>query len=69
MNEDVDRTTSITEVKLSKQVHRLWKDGDQHSQEYFLVENRSRKGYDQYLPGEGLLSKLKLRLKDRRAHV
>ncbi|MEW6698136.1 MAG: M6 family metalloprotease domain-containing protein [Bacillota bacterium] len=33
---------------------RLWTDG-QASGTYYLVENRQKKGYDSFLPGEGLL--------------
>lgn len=45
-------------------VHKLWSNG-RASTEYFLVENRSRSGYDASLPGEGLLSKL---ISDLRSH-
>lgn len=45
---------AIEDVKKSKQVYRLWKDGSM-SNEYFLVENRQRARFDKFLPGEGLL--------------
>jgi immune inhibitor A len=45
---------SIPDVKTSRNVHRLWKDGTGGS-EYFLLENRQRTGYDSDLPGDGLL--------------
>ena len=45
---------SIPDVKTSRNVHRLWKDGAGGS-EYFLLENRQRTGYDTNLPGDGLL--------------
>lgn len=47
-------TLSIPDVKNSHQVHRLWSGGLPGS-EYFLVENRQRTGYDESLPGDGLL--------------
>lgn len=47
-------TITFTDVKSSRTVHRLWRDG-QRGQEYFLVENRQRTGYDALLPGAGLL--------------
>jgi immune inhibitor A len=54
----VNRTTNgvvtIGDVKTTKKVYRLWKDGAA-GKEYFLVENRQRKLYDQKLPGDGLL--------------
>ena len=54
----VNRTTNgvvtIGDVKTTKKVYRLWKNGAA-GKEYFLVENRQRKLYDQKLPGEGLL--------------
>lgn len=46
---------AVEDVQASRQVVRLWKDGDLVSKEYFLVENRRRSGYDAGLPGEGLL--------------
>ena len=45
---------SIPDVKTSRTVHRLWKDGAGGS-EYFLLENRQRTGYDANLPGDGLM--------------
>jgi immune inhibitor A len=45
---------SIPDVKTSRNVHRLWKDGTGGS-EYFLLENRQRTGYDTNLPSDGLL--------------
>jgi len=53
-NVTANGTLSIPDVKTSHTVHRLWKDGAA-GQEYFLVENRQRSGYDQHLPGDGLL--------------
>ena len=47
-------TLSLPDVKTSRNVHRLWKDGTGGS-EYFLLENRQRTGYDANLPGDGLL--------------
>ncbi|EON65729.1 hypothetical protein W97_04968 [Coniosporium apollinis CBS 100218] len=46
---------TCADVKSSKKVHRLWKNGDASSQEYFLVENRQLGGFDNSLPGAGLL--------------
>jgi immune inhibitor A len=45
---------SIPDVKNSNEVFRMWKDGGA-GQEYFLVENRQRTGFDADLPGDGLL--------------
>ena len=42
------------DVKDGHSVHRLWKTGARGS-EYYLVENRQRKGFDGQLPGDGLL--------------
>ncbi|HET9963071.1 MAG TPA: M6 family metalloprotease domain-containing protein [Nitrospiraceae bacterium] len=47
-------TLTISDVKTSRNVNRLWKDGAGGS-EYFLLENRQRSGYDAGLPGDGLL--------------
>lgn len=45
---------SIGAVVSGGSVYRLWSSGAP-SNEYFLVENRQRTGYDAYLPGDGLL--------------
>jgi hypothetical protein len=45
---------TVTDVKQSHEVHRLWKDGASGN-EYFLVENRQQDRYDAELPGGGLL--------------
>lgn len=47
-------TLSLPDVKASHNVHRLWKDGA-GGNEYFLIENRQKTGYDAQLPGDGLL--------------
>jgi immune inhibitor A len=44
----------IPDIKTSQKAFRLWKEG-MGGTEYFLVENRQKSGYDQDLPGEGLL--------------
>jgi len=43
------------EIITSGYAARLWTDGDSTNPEYFLIENRQRKGFDSQLPGEGLL--------------
>ncbi len=45
---------AIADVKASGDIYRLWTTGST-SEEYFLVENRQRSGYDAYLPASGLL--------------
>jgi immune inhibitor A len=47
-------TINIADVKDGQTVYYLWKDGGP-SNEYFLVENRQRRLFDQRLPGDGLL--------------
>lgn len=47
-------TLTIQDVKMSHSVNRLWKSGG-GGNEYFLLENRQRTGFDAALPGEGLL--------------
>lgn len=47
-------TVTVEQVETSHTVFRLWKDGAAGS-EYFLLENRQQVGYDQALPGSGLL--------------
>jgi immune inhibitor A len=54
VNQTTNANVSINDVKASRQVYRLWKDGAAGS-EYFLVENRQRMLYDLGLPGDGLL--------------
>jgi immune inhibitor A len=54
---DVKANTSNTiNANRFGNIHKLWSNG-QASNEYFLIENRTRSGYDASLPGEGLLSK------------
>jgi immune inhibitor A len=53
-NVTADGTLSLPDVKTSRNVHRLWKDG-MGGPEYFLIENRQKTGYDANLPGDGLL--------------
>jgi immune inhibitor A len=48
-------SVTMDDVKTSRTILQLWKNGDQNSQEHFLAENRGRNGYDRALPGEGLL--------------
>lgn len=45
---------AIEDVKTSGDVFRLWTAGNT-GDEYFLVENRQKTGYDSYLPAAGLL--------------
>jgi immune inhibitor A len=45
---------AIPSVEDSSYVFRLWTSGS-IGDEYFLVENRQKVGYDSYLPGDGLL--------------
>lgn len=47
-------TLSIPDVKTSRSVSRLWKNGA-GGNEYFLLENRQRTGFDARLPADGLL--------------
>jgi immune inhibitor A len=47
-------TPTIPDVKTSRNVYRVWKDGG-GGNEYFLLENRQRTGFDAQLPGDGLL--------------
>jgi M6 family metalloprotease-like protein len=41
-------------VEYNQVIYKLWTDG-LFGSEYFLAENRQRAGFDQYLPGDGLL--------------
>jgi hypothetical protein len=45
---------TMTDVKTSNTVHRLWKNGT-GGNEYFLLENRQQTGFDASLPSGGLL--------------
>ncbi|MEW6412932.1 MAG: M6 family metalloprotease domain-containing protein [Candidatus Zixiibacteriota bacterium] len=45
---------TIYDVKNARDIYRLWTSGAIEN-EYFLVENRQRTGYDTYLPSDGLL--------------
>jgi immune inhibitor A len=54
INRTTNATLTIEDVKVSKTVLRLWKNGST-SEENFLVEHRRQTGYDRKLPGEGLL--------------
>lgn len=55
VTETTNRSITLADVKSSRQVHRLWTRGDINSKEYFLIENRNQAGFDQSLPGSGLL--------------
>lgn len=44
----------IKDVEQNKEFYKIWKDGNP-SQEYYLVENRQKTGFDQYLYDSGLL--------------
>ena len=45
---------SIYQVELNQSIYKVWTNGSPGN-EYFLLENRQRTGYDTYLPSEGLL--------------
>jgi len=54
INVDADMTgVSLPNVEENAVAYRLWKDG-QERREYFLIEYRDRKLFDQYLPGCGV---------------
>jgi immune inhibitor A len=53
-NRTTNAVVSIQDVKDSNTVYRLWKDGSPGN-EYFLVENRQKVGFDASLPSAGLL--------------
>jgi immune inhibitor A len=55
ITEDENRQITLEEVKKGFRVHRLRAHGDPDSEEYFLIENRHSSGFDEYLPGSGLL--------------
>lgn len=54
VNQTANGPAAIDDVKSSHTVHRLWRNGEA-SQEYFLVENRQKTGFDDKLPAGGLL--------------
>ncbi|WP_432498300.1 M6 family metalloprotease domain-containing protein [Kineococcus gypseus] len=49
-----DEEVTVTDVAASRQVLRAWT-GGARGEEYFLLENRRRTGFDRDLPGDGLL--------------
>ena len=51
---DAERAISLTGSVTSAEILKL-PVGDQMSKEYFLIENRRKEGFDQSLPGDGLL--------------
>jgi immune inhibitor A len=54
-NVSVNRSNEqILQAETSDDVYRMWTAGSTGNQ-YFLVENRQRTGFDTYLPGEGIL--------------
>jgi immune inhibitor A len=53
-NRKTNGALNVADVKKSKKVYRLWKNGAA-SKEYFLLENRQQTGFDASLPGPGLL--------------
>ncbi len=55
VNQSESGGVTIDDVKSSQTVYRLWTSGNIESQEYFLVENRQQTGFDDNLPGGGLL--------------
>ncbi len=54
MSQTNNADVTITDVKSSRTAYRLWRDGG-GGNEYFLVENRQQAGFDESLPGQGLL--------------
>jgi immune inhibitor A len=57
--DNTNRQITLRDVKTpgGRQIHRLWTNGNAFGNEYFLIENRQRTGFDESLPGSGLLSK------------
>lgn len=53
-NQTQNGVVTVPDVKDSRTVYRLWKDGAQGN-EYFLMENRQPTRFDRLLPGGGLL--------------
>jgi immune inhibitor A len=58
LNDVKGNVTNTINANRFSSVHKLWANGYTNGNEYFLVENRTKSGYDASLPGEGLLSKL-----------
>jgi immune inhibitor A len=54
VNRTSNGVVSIHDVKDAHTIFRLWKNGSA-GKEYFLIENRQKKGFDASLPGHGLL--------------
>jgi immune inhibitor A len=54
VNVKASQPTQIPDVKDAHKIWRLWSEGEP-GPEHFLVENRQRTGFDEQLPGEGLL--------------
>jgi immune inhibitor A len=70
---ETEGVVSIKEVKTNAthasaqgpagSVTKIWPKGQKGGNEYFLLENRMKSGYDKCIPGEGLLSEFPARLK------
>lgn len=58
VRETQNHVIRVGEVASTRQIFRLWTNGDANSEEYFLLENRQQTGYDRSLPGGGLQSEL-----------
>ena len=52
--ETENHEVTLSDVKSSFTTHRLWKNGE-ITPEYFLIENRQLTGFDESLPGSGLI--------------
>ncbi|HET6520981.1 MAG TPA: M6 family metalloprotease domain-containing protein [Geminicoccaceae bacterium] len=53
VNQTTNQNVTVDDVKTSRRILRLWKDGGSGT-EYFLLENRQKTLYDREMPGEGL---------------
>ncbi|MEA2031122.1 MAG: M6 family metalloprotease domain-containing protein [candidate division Zixibacteria bacterium] len=51
---DNSNSHPIGAVETSDEIYRLW-NGGSTGNEYFLIENRQKTGFDSYIPGSGLL--------------
>jgi immune inhibitor A len=56
VNTTTNGPLTLRDVKATREVRRLWTNGDLTSREYFLIENRQQSGFDASLPGAGLFS-------------